>query len=105
MSTMTKSEMAKKLAELEAKLANKGGDEPEYDNTNRGAVWYKTTKKNQKKMYFAKIDIDGSAYYFDGWIAKGGLDTKAPVMSLKRITEDEYVDRKITADPSNPLAQ
>ena len=98
--TMTKAERE----ELEALRAFKKAkaNAKEYDNTNQGAVWYKTTK-NKKVMFFARIDIDGEFYYFDGWKAKGGLDTKAPVLNLERISEEDMVKRNLVANPTNPL--
>jgi len=50
-----------------------------FDNTNRGAIWRNTEKRDDKDRDFkGSINIDGVEYWISGWSKKQGDNPNAP---------------------------
>ena len=56
---------------------------PEYDNTNRIALWRNERKREGKKDpdFTGTVDVDGDEYEVSLWGKKPGASAKAPVLS------------------------
>jgi hypothetical protein len=57
---------------------------PEYDNTNRGALWSNKDNKREGKKdadWTGSINVNGKDYWLNAWRVQSETE-KAPVMSL-----------------------
>ncbi len=73
---------------------------PDYDNTNRGAVWKNDKKTTENHPDFrGDINIEGVEYWVSGWKRKQGANPNSPAMSLA-VTKKEA--RPADAQPANP---
>ena len=73
---------------------------PDYDDTNRGAIWRNTKKDTEKHPDFTgHINIEGVEYWLSGWQKKPGDAERAPVVrfQVKRKEEKPQVATDNTA--------
>ena len=69
---------------------------PEYDNTNRGAIWRNSKKTTENHPDFTgEINVDGRDYWLSGWQKKPGDKNNAPVVkfSIKAKDDLKYANR------------
>ena len=84
---------------------------PEYDNTNRGAIWRNSKKTTENHPDFTgEINVDGRDYWLSGWQKKPGDKNNAPVVKFSIKAKDEKKAQAPAADfgatedqPSSPI--
>ena len=56
----------------------------QYDNTNRGAVWPNTRRRDGKNdpQFTGTINVDGQEYWLSAWEKRPGSSDNAPFLSF-----------------------
>lgn len=76
---------------------------PEYDNTNRGAIWKNDRKTVETQPdYTGTINIEGVDYWLNGWRSPEGASDRAPV--LKFSVAPKEAPKPIPAAENNELS-
>ena len=71
---------------------------PEYDNSNRGAVWKNDRKETENHPDFkGSINVDGKDYWLSGWKRKPDASPNSPALSLSVQAKEQQ-----TAQPGQP---
>jgi len=63
---------------------------PEYDNTNRGAIWKDEKNSTEKDRDFkGELNVEGVEYWVSAWKRKPDASAKAPALSFKIERKDQ----------------
>ena len=58
-------------------------DKPQYDNTNKGAIWKNTDKQKDTQPDFkGSLNVDGVEYFLNAWKRKEGASEKSPALNF-----------------------
>jgi hypothetical protein len=74
---------------------------PDYDNTNRGALWSNDRKRAGKKDpdYTGSLNIEGQEFYVDAWKPGPSDNARAPVLSFRVKRKDSVAPKDYAKEP------
>ena len=75
---------------------------PEYDRTNRGAIWKNRDKKEDKHPDFkGSLNVDGVDYWVSAWKRKEDAPNNQPALSFSIKIKEEKAEQPAPAKRKN----
>ena len=79
---------------------------PEYDNTNRGAIWPNDKKDTDRHPDFkGSLNVDGVEFWLSAWKRKPDANPKAPSLKFSIERKDKQPNAPLPERAGPPSAQ